>query len=85
MKHVTIYSKPDCSYCTSAKMLLSSKGISYSELRLNEDFTKEQLLELFPSVKSFPVIVIDGFNIGGYTQLKEMIETKTTTEKFLTE
>jgi glutaredoxin-related protein len=52
---------------------------------LNEDFTREQLLELFPSVKTFPVIVVDGFNIGGFQQLKEMIETNNTTAKYLTE
>ena len=85
MNHVMIYTKNRCSYCNNAKLLLSSKGIQYNELKLNEDFTREQLLELFPSVKTFPVIVVDGFNIGGFQQLKEMIETNNTTAKYLTE
>ena len=84
--NVTIYSKDNCSYCTSAKMLLSSKGIQYNEFKLNEDFTKESLQQLFPSATTFPVIVVDGFNIGGFTQLQKMInEQTTTTGKFLTE
>jgi len=84
--NVTIYSKDNCSYCTSAKMLLSSKGIQYNEMKLNEDFTKESLQQLFPSATTFPVIVVDGFNIGGFTQLQKMInEQTTTTGKFLTE
>lgn len=69
-------------------MLLSSKGIHYNELKLNEDFTKENLLELFPSAKTFPVIVIDGFNIGGYNQLEKLILTEqneNSSMKFLTE
>ena len=33
------------------------------------NFTREQLLETYPNAKSYPVIVIDGFHIGGYTQL----------------
>ena len=84
--NVTIYSKDNCSYCTSAKMLLSSKGIQYNEMKLNEDFTKESLQQLFPSATTFPVIVVDGFNIGGFTQLQKMInEQTTTTGKFLKE
>jgi len=84
--NVTIYSKDNCSYCTSAKMLLSSKGIQYNEMKLNEDFTKESLQQLFPSATTFPVIVVDGFNIGGFNQLQKMInEQTTTTGKFLTE
>ena len=84
--NVTIYSKDNCSYCTSAKMLLSSKGIQYNEMKLNEDFTKESLNQLFPSATTFPVIVVDGFNIGGFTQLQKMINEQTTPKgKFLTE
>jgi glutaredoxin len=67
-------------------MLLSSKGIQYNEMKLNEDFTKESLQQLFPSATTFPVIVVDGFNIGGFNQLQKIInEQTTTTGKFLTE
>jgi glutaredoxin len=85
--HVTVYSKPDCPSCTNAKMLLASRGIGYNELKLNEDFTRENLLELFPSAKSFPVIVVDGFNIGGFEQLRQRLDEdfKPTTQKLLTE
>lgn len=85
--HVTVYSKPDCSNCTNAKMLLASRGISYNELKLNEDFTKENLLELFPSARTFPVIVVDGFNIGGFDQLRQRIDEdfKPSSQKFLSE
>lgn len=83
MSHVTIYTKSNCKYCNNSKLLLSSKNIQYTELKLGEDYTREQLLEMFPSSKTFPVIVIDGFNIGGYNQLKEMVESNTSTAKFL--
>lgn len=83
---VVVYTKNDCIFCTKAKMLLSSRGIPYRELKLNEDFTRENILELFPSAKTFPVVVVDGFNIGGYSQLDEMLSTQqNTTAKFLTE
>lgn len=83
---VTIYSKENCSYCTSAKMLLANKGVQYTELKLNEDFTKESLMQLFPSAKTFPIIVVDGFNIGGFTELQKMLtEESSDNRKFLSE
>jgi len=84
--HVLVYTKPDCISCTKAKMLLASRNISYQELKLNEDFTREHLLEQFPSASSFPIVVVDGFNIGGVEQLSKMInEQKEPIGKFLTE
>ena len=71
---IEIYSKPNCSFCTRAKKLLENNNIQYIEHRLNVNFTREQLLEKFPSAKTYPVVVIDGFNIGGYTELKEQLE-----------
>jgi glutaredoxin len=84
--NVKIYSKENCSYCTSAKMLLSNKGISYTELKLNEDFTSENLKQLYPNARTFPIIVVDGFNIGGFTELQKMITEETKdNRKFLSE
>jgi len=84
--NVTIYSRENCVYCTKAKMLLTNRGISYKELKLHEDFTREQLLEIFPAVQTFPVIVVDGFNIGGFTELNKMLTEQTvSTQKFLSE
>ena len=81
---VTIYTKDNCSYCVNAKSLLSARGIAYTEQRLNQDFTREHLTEMFPSAKTYPVIVVDGFYIGGYDQLKKMLsEEVNTTQKFL--
>jgi len=84
--NVVIYTKDNCTYCTQAKMLLSSKGINYNEMKLGVDFSREFLLETFPGAKTFPVIVVNGFNIGGFTDLKKMIMEETnSTAKLLTE
>jgi glutaredoxin 3 len=83
---VTIYSKKDCPYCTNAKMLLANRGIGYTELKLDEDFTRENLTQLFPLARTFPVIVVDGFNIGGFTELQKMLtEESKDNRKFLSE
>lgn len=84
--NIVIYSKENCSFCTNAKLLLTNKGIPFTEKKLGEDFTRETILEMFPSAKTFPVIVVDGFNIGGYVQLKEKLETQESdTRKYLIE
>ena len=44
--NVILYTKDACSYCTNAKLLLNSKGISYTEYKIGEDFTRETLLEM---------------------------------------
>jgi glutaredoxin len=83
---VTLYTKHDCFYCSQAKVLLASKNIPFTELKLNDDFTRDNLLEMFPSAKTFPVVVVDGFNIGGFSQLQTMLSEQTnTTTKLLNE
>lgn len=82
---VEIWTKDNCGYCTRAKQFLSNKNIPYTELKLNEDFTREILLEKFPTAKTFPVIVVDGFYIGGFTQLEEMVNEQRDGRKLLNE
>jgi glutaredoxin len=68
-KRIVIYTKPDCSYCVDAKSVLKNNNIPFEEKTLNLDFTREYLLEEYPSAKTFPVIVINEKYIGGYTEL----------------
>ena len=83
--NILVYTKEPCSYCTNAKLLLTSKGMSFTEYKLGEDFTRETLREMFPGATTYPVIVIDGFNIGGYNELKEHLSQTTDPKKFLIE
>jgi len=75
--HVEIYSKDNCPYCNRAKQLLNTMNIPFNEQKLDRDFTREILLERFPNAKTYPVVVVDGFHIGGYYQLSEMVNSKT--------
>lgn len=52
----TIYSKEKCSQCDSAKLLCTMKGVKFEVKILDKDFTREQLLEIAPRARSFPVI-----------------------------
>ena len=78
--HIQIYSKENCPYCTKAAHLAaqvvreaSQQNHSYDKYMLDQDFTREQLLEKFPTARTFPQITIDGLSIGGYTEFEKYI------------
>lgn len=71
---ILIYTKEDCVYCSMAKELLNSRNIPYTEKVLGLDFTREDLLARHSLAKTFPVVVVDEFYIGGYNNLAARIE-----------
>ena len=40
--------------------------------KLNKDFGREELIEKFPTARTFPQIKIDGQPIGGWAEFKEI-------------
>tara|TARA_B100001250_G_scaffold397189_2_gene404045 strand:- start:23 stop:259 length:237 start_codon:yes stop_codon:yes gene_type:complete len=66
---IEIWGKPMCPYCDRAKSLCEQNGYEYTYKQLDEDFTREELLELFPTARTFPQIKVDGESIGGFDQL----------------
>ena len=40
----------------------------YKKYMLDEDFSRDQFMEKFPTARTFPQILIDGKLIGGYTE-----------------
>jgi glutaredoxin len=83
---IEIYSKDDCVYCDRTRNMLRDRQIPFFEYKLNIDFTREMLLEKFSEARSFPVVVVDGFYIGGFTQLQmQLNEELKNTQKLLNE
>jgi glutaredoxin 3 len=83
--HIELYSRADCKFCDMARNALKSGGIPFTEKKLGTHFTRERLLEDFPTAKTFPIVVVDGFYIGGYTQLLETLQKNSSTSQFLSE
>lgn len=71
---IIIYSKDECTYCDQARELLRSQGKEYIEYKLDKDFTRPTLKEVFPNAKTFPVITINGIYIGGFSELNELLK-----------
>ena len=46
---VEIYSKESCPFCVKAKALAEREKLDFDYYMLNEDFTREELFEKFPT------------------------------------
>jgi glutaredoxin-related protein len=84
--HVEIYTRPGCSFCDRAKDLMNTKGIVYKEHKLNIDFTRSFISEKFSTAKTYPVIVVDGFYVGGFNEFEMIVEQQSRdTKQYLRE
>ena len=57
-------------FCDKAENLCKQKNFEYKKYMLDVDFSREELVEKFPSARTFPQITIDGELIGGYTEFE---------------
>jgi glutaredoxin len=71
---IQIYGKPQCPYCDRAKALCETKQLKYTYKQLDVDFTREEVLEMFPGARTFPQIKIHNNSIGGYDQLVKYLD-----------
>lgn len=70
MADVVIYTRKMCGFCTAAKRLLDSKGVSYIEH--DATFTpalRQEMIQKAKGRSTFPQIFIDGTPIGGCDDL----------------
>ena len=75
---ITIYSKPNCTFCVKSKSLVKGLGLTYEEKMFGKDFKTPD--ELFEAVgkqgRPIPQIIIDDKHIGGYNELVEYFTDK---------
>lgn len=70
MAEIEIYSTAACGYCTAAKNLLKSKGLTWRELRIDIDpRARAAMLERVPTARTVPQIFVNGTHVGGFEQL----------------
>jgi glutaredoxin 3 len=73
---IEIYGKTFCPYCDKAKSLCEREGYEYKYKQIDEEFTREDFFDLFPTARTFPQIKINGDSIGGYTELEAWASNK---------
>ena len=79
-KQVEIYTLDYCPYCQKAKFFLGEHKVDFKEISCedNEEEMREFLTKKYnlSSLATFPQIIIDGVNIGGYSDMIEKYNNK---------
>ena len=74
-KNIEIYTLDYCPYCQKAKFFLKEQNVKFKEISCddNEEEMRKKLTDKFnlPHLATFPQIIIDGVNIGGYSDMIE--------------
>jgi len=64
--NLEIYTAPSCPWCTKLHRLLEMANITeYTEYILGDNITEEEILDKFPKEIGYPIVIIDGENVGG--------------------
>lgn len=69
MSHVTIYTRPYCSYCVRALTLLEEKGVDFTEIEAGFDPELRQEMMRRSGRTTFPQIFVGDRHIGGCDDL----------------
>jgi len=70
MAQVTIYTKVYCPYCVRAKSLLTAKGVSFEEIKIDESPERRpEMIERAGGRTTVPQIFIADRHVGGCDDL----------------
>ena len=72
MTQVVMYTTGMCPYCVRAKMLLTSKGVTWDELRIEGDRALMREMMERSGRRTVPQIFIGDQHVGGYDDLAEL-------------
>lgn len=73
MADVTVYTTESCPFCMRAKAFLDQRGVQYDEVFISRsDHAARERLVAETGGYTFPQIIIDGRNIGGWDQLSAL-------------
>ncbi len=75
MGSVVIYTKANCAYCEFAKNFLTSKNITFNEIRVDLDPEKLAEMEQLSKRRTVPQIFINQQSIGGYDDLMKLAQS----------
>lgn len=70
MSKIEMYSTAVCPYCVAAKNLLKSRGLEWSEVRIDTDpVQRDAMLERSGGRRTVPQIFVNDQHVGGYDEL----------------
>jgi glutaredoxin 3 len=66
---ILIYSTAVCPYCVAAKNFLKSKGLAWTEVRVDTDPAEREKMVALTRRTSVPQIFIGDVHVGGYDDM----------------
>ncbi len=75
--NIEVYSTSTCSHCEATKSMLDEQNYEYSERVIGKDITAMEFFDLVDGLqisRTVPQIFVDGKHIGGFNDLKSMLE-----------
>ena len=73
--NIVLYSKANCPNCTTAKQLLKSKGLEYTEIEIERyPVQLNDLLRRYPEARQMPQIFVNDQRVGGLAGLQAALK-----------
>ncbi len=69
MTDVVMYGTRFCPYCTAARQFFDRRGISYADIRVDEDPARREEMRARGGGRTVPQIWINATHVGGYTDM----------------
>ena len=66
---ITLYSSAICPYCVAAKNFLKSKGLAWTEVRIDTDPAAREAMMAKARRTSVPQIFVGDTHVGGYDDM----------------
>ena len=80
---ITIYGKPNCTFCDQAKTLSTTRAMEYNYIELDvgqprlpdvEYISRDDFMMLFPNAQTVPQILVDNVHVGGFKELQQYLK-----------
>jgi len=72
MKPVRMYTTRVCPFCVMAKRLLTSKGVAYEEIRVDESPGVREEMMRISGRRTVPQIFVGDTHVGGFDDLSAL-------------
>ena len=67
-----MYSTRMCPFCVMAKRLLQSKGVTFDEIRVDEDHARREEMMRVTGRRTVPQIFVGDQHVGGFDDLSAL-------------
>ena len=75
MPKILIYTTKICPYCIMAKRLLDKKGVSYTEINVDDAQLRQEMMQK-TNRRTVPQIYIGDIHVGGFDELYALEQQK---------